>query len=44
MRSIFLLAMNSLPLVVKLDKPIKVGGAWLTNEFGPDECLVPGED
>src|SRR5271169_6929106 len=34
-------ATSGLPLVVKHVKPIKVGGSWLTNEFGSDECLVP---
>src|ERR1700693_6088506 len=34
-------AARGLPLVVKHVKPIKVGGSWLTNEFGSDECLVP---
>jgi len=34
-------ATSGLPLVVKHVKPIKVGGSWLTNEFGLGECLVP---
>src|SRR5271169_623264 len=34
-------ATRGLPLVVKHVKPIKVGGSWLTNEFGPDKCLIP---
>src|SRR5580704_3965553 len=33
-------ATRGLPLVVKHVKPIKVGGSWLTNEFGFDQLLV----
>src|SRR5580704_3888967 len=34
-------ATRGLPLVVKHVRPIKVGGSWLTNEFGSDQLLVP---
>jgi hypothetical protein len=34
-------AKRGLPLVVKHVKPIKVGGSWLTNEFGTSQSLVP---
>src|SRR5580704_14750730 len=34
-------ATRALPLVVKSVKPIKVGGSWLTNEFGFGDGFVP---
>jgi hypothetical protein len=34
-------AIKGLPLVVKNVKPIKIARSRLTNQFGPNKCLIP---